>query len=497
VNKQLLVKFLPISLITLAAAWGSTIPGTRMEVDWPGLVSGQDLILTTPPQSTIHGLLLGNGDIGVSAYGAPECLILQVGKNDIWDYRDAAQELHKTVKPVTFQEIFRRLSGTGPDAWTQPYKSPDKRDLLIWQHAEAHLRKGQHEPKPAGQILIRNPGLNSVKYLHRLHLWDAEVTTELGQPVRAAMRTFVSYDRNVIVIRYVPFQKQRFDIELARHKDTTGSIPDGPKFGASGPDIWLRYRFPPSDPYPNGFEYVMYGRVLGGDIRTEIQDGQSVAHVTSSQPVTVLVALDTTRDSGVPLTRAQNDVNDAQRVGLAALIQEHRNAWHAFWRRSFVQIPNAYLNRQWFLSSYHLASAARAGKIMPGLDGNWSWEDDPVWFAAYYWNTCTENLFYGTYSSNHLELTVPYNDTVFDLLPAARGVRHAWRESPTYILSSFEKQPHPLTPSVRLANVRNALGGPTTVVVLPILPGQGFFAQARLSPSARSIDVFRGLFGAG
>jgi hypothetical protein len=234
------------------------------------------------------------------------------------------------------------------------------------------------------------------------------------------MRTFVSYDRNVIVIRYVPFQKQRFDIELARHKDTTGSIPDGPKFGASGPDIWLRYRFPPSDPYPNGFESVMYGRVLGGDIRTEIQDGQSVAHVTSSQPVTVLVALDTTRDSGVPLTRAQNDVNDAQRVGLAALIQEHRNAWHAFWRRSFVQIPNAYLNRQWFLSSYHLASAARAGKIMPGLDGNWSWEDDPVWFAAYYWNTCTENLFYGTYSGNHLELTVPYNDTVFDLLPAAR-----------------------------------------------------------------------------
>jgi len=35
------------------------------------------------------------------------------------------------------------------------------------------------------------------------------------------------------------------DIELARHKDSTGVIPTGPEFGAEGRNVWVRYQFPP------------------------------------------------------------------------------------------------------------------------------------------------------------------------------------------------------------------------------------------------------------
>ena len=54
---------------------------------------------------------------------------------------------------------------------------------------------------------------------------------------------------------------------MPAHRDSTGYIPKLPEFGAEERDVWIRYKFPPSpDTYPNGFEYVMYGRVLGGTI---------------------------------------------------------------------------------------------------------------------------------------------------------------------------------------------------------------------------------------
>ena len=185
------------------------------------------------------------------------------------------------------------------------------------------------------------------------------------------------------------------DIELGRHKDTSGTIPNGPEFGADGRDIWLRYRFPTSDLYPKGFEYVMYARIVGGELRTEIQGDRSVAHVVATKPVLLLTAVVTSRDAADPFERAKAEVAQAQRAGLRQLTREHRDYWHDYWQRSFVQISNSYLNQHWFVCYYHLACCARSGKIMPPLFGNWSWEDSPaVWrlLLEYLPKTCSMAL---------------------------------------------------------------------------------------------------------
>ncbi|MEI6916225.1 MAG: hypothetical protein WCL39_13905, partial [Armatimonadota bacterium] len=80
VRKQAMVLLGLISGIGSACA--ATLPGTRISVDWPALVSRQDIVLSAPASDTVHGLLLGNGDIGVSVFGTADAVILQVGKND-------------------------------------------------------------------------------------------------------------------------------------------------------------------------------------------------------------------------------------------------------------------------------------------------------------------------------------------------------------------------------------------------------------------------------
>ena len=86
-------------LLGTGIVYASTLPGTRMKVDWPKLISGQDIILTTPPDDPVSGLLMGNGDIGVSVFGSLECITLQVGKND----KTSKKELQSIARSMRAQ----------------------------------------------------------------------------------------------------------------------------------------------------------------------------------------------------------------------------------------------------------------------------------------------------------------------------------------------------------------------------------------------------------
>ena len=121
--------------------------------------------------------------------------------------------------------------------------------------------------KPAGWIRFRNATPRNPDAKARLDIWNAEVSTSPANRQTPELRAFVAKNRNLIATEYQASSGDTFDIELARNKDTTGVIDTSPEFGAEGRDVWVRYQFPPDpDTYPNGFEYVMLGRVIGGEV---------------------------------------------------------------------------------------------------------------------------------------------------------------------------------------------------------------------------------------
>lgn len=405
------------------------IPGTRLCVDWPALVSAQDIVLDRLPDNFTESLRLGNGDIGVALYAGPQGVILSVAKNDLLDYR--TKEHAHSPEATAFTNAATPMPTT----------------------------------KPAGSIRFRSTTGRKPFGHVRLNLWDAEVSASSHGTVSPEIRTFVAKNRNLIVTEYQPTDGQAFDIELARNTDTTGVVPTLPEFGANGRDFWVRYPFPlDPDTYPNGFEYVMMGRVLGGqvagtdridnhvdppreDAQTEwvtavaagfpagqrrmVQDpavdapaaainGVIRVRMTTDAPVTVLIAVMTTRDHPDPLQAARTELDAARQTGSTALREAHSRRWHDFWKRSFVQLEDrAYLNQQWFLSLYHLASATAPGRVGPGLFGPWTWEDFPPWGNDRHWDYNVQATLWGAYSCNHLELTQAYNDEIVALLPAA------------------------------------------------------------------------------
>ena len=449
------------SLALVVPLSASVPPGTRMDVDWQALVSAQDITANTPAVDSYQGLLLGNGDIAVSLYGPPELLTLHVGKNDIWDYRAPMD----AKRPRTHADFLR--------IYADPAK-PAVGNYLFDRQADdwnVDIRETSLKPmptsKPAGKIRFRNASLAGKGYIGGLHLWNADATAGPGGK-HPTLRVRVSYPRNLIIAKYDPAGTGAFDIELARHKDSTGTIPNGPEFGVGGRDMWVRYKFPP-DPanYPNGFEYVMYAHILGGDnvsidimpdfakimqgiwrgqVATEpveTTEGAAVAHVRSTNPVTLLAAVATTRDDIHPFERAKSDLDQAQSDGTERLIEEHETWWHDFWERSFVYLPDKpFLNKIWSFSQYMLASCWRKGRIAPGLFGSWTWEDYPLFGNDYHWDYNMQQAVWGAYSSNHVEQAIPYNETVRALFPTAiTDARETYGiEGAKYFLVSYPRQ---------------------------------------------------------
>ena len=377
-----------------------TIAGTRMRVDWPRLVSGNNLELPKLPANHTDSLRLGNGDIGVAVYAVPECLVLFVGKNDLLDYR--TKPLAHSPEATAFTNVAVPMPTTKPAGW---------------------IRFREATP--------RNPDATA-----RLDIWNAEVSTRVASRETPELRAFVAKNRNLIATEYQPTGGEEFDIELARHKDTTGVIPTVPEFGAEGRDVWVRYQFPADpDTYPDGFEYVMLGRVIGGEVvKAEVlsefaksaslgggTEGVARLRMKSAGPVTFLTAVFTTRDDKNPLQAARAAMDAAERAGLPELRREQAQVWHDFWQRSFAQLEGRdFLNQQWFLNLYHLASVTKPGSVGPGLFGPWTPEDFPPWGNDRHWDYNVQATLWAAFSCNHLELTKAYNDEIFDLLPCAQ-----------------------------------------------------------------------------
>lgn len=406
-----------------------------MDVDWPKLISAQNISLDKLPADLLNGLLSGNGDIGISVFGGPECISVQVGKNDILDYRDGVD----TKRGMTQKQFLEKYADPTKPALTNYFAGGDDPENEAIRQNYIH---SSSTTKPAGRIRIRRSGPKKGDWAGRLDLWNSEISVGPKGTAPGKCRVFASYARNLIVVHYVPQGTESFDIELARHKDSTGKIDSAPEFGAAGRDIWFRYKWPGDRlNYPSGFEYVMHARVIGAD-KVEVAtnpefakisqwvwegggpqavEGVSVAHVTASRPVTILVAVVTTRDAPDPSTSARDTVDKAAARGLRRLVDEHRKPWHAFWQRSFVVIPaKPFINQQWFISQYLLACCWRPGKVAPGVFGPWAWEDHPAFGNDYCWDYNMQQAVWGAYSSNHLEQTIPYDDAALALLPVAK-----------------------------------------------------------------------------
>ena len=344
-----------------------------------------------PSNRSVDGPLMGNGDVGVVIGGPPDEQVFYIGKNDFWSQYST-------------------------------------------------------RPLPVGRVTIRVPAAAGAKYHQEQDLQKAEVRGKFVQDhlvldLTLHVRSWTAASENLLVIELSSESPKPVAVEaelatlpglegfIEHYVDSTTMVADSQEMTtayavASGSDGELGWVTRKADPEGwEGREAAIATRVIGAPAVWSA-DGRSKAvasfKLLPGQPVTIASAILSNRDTERPLPTARQRVAELDLPALEELNQEHLEWWREFWSASFIDIADEQVEGYWYGALYILACCNRAGKITPGLWGNWVTTDLPMWHGDLHLNYNLQTPYYGVYSCNHPELAMPYYDPILAYVPKGR-----------------------------------------------------------------------------
>jgi alpha-L-fucosidase 2 len=390
-------------------------------------------------------MLLGNGDVGVCVTVHPDAIGLHLGKSDSWDIR-VSEDHYQYVLP--FRELLELWERASEEAKRQG--KPDMTYLesnidFFRQYTEkvaASYGKPWPRPWPCGIVWIHwDPRIVTVRH-QVLDPSNGLMTLDLDHDDLRATRTklrmlcFVDWETGLVSLatdRPAPFSS----ITYEAYSDVEARLP-GAEVTVSTDEAgsWLSclQRFPataPTDAVPNppasdnDRNFALLARLEGIWTPLPSESGGSGPAEHSAtlvpkkeQPLRLDLVVTTPRDHTDNVAFGRAEVRRLQALAPATLQRQSEKHWREFWSRSAVEFEDHELERIWYHNQYFLACCLRQGKVAPGLFGNWtSGKIGTSWHGDYHMNYNTQQVFWGVFSSNHVDQHVPYVELVENLLP--------------------------------------------------------------------------------
>lgn len=454
---------------TAAAAAAGALPAqTHAAETVPGNLDGfqiarrHTMVRDLPTPDFFQGMLLGNGDIGVCVTVRPDALGLHIGKEDSWDIR-VSEDHYQYVLP--FDQLLKLWQRASDEAKRQG--QPDM--LNLEKHIDffrdytakvtASYQKSWPRPWPCGIVWIHWDSRKVRVRRQTLDPSNGVFTLELeyddlhGHRRPVTMWCFVNWHSGH-VLAWSDAPAPVTSIAYVPNIDLEADLPTPELNGKSGEtsaEFFGYQHFPATaptaenpHPAPTSLDrnFALCGRLTGAwsvegldetqarlkDVaagRMTLRELRSPIRVFLSsrepQPLRLDVTLFTPRDHADNVNFARQEAERLAALPPRQVFQETEKTWKDFWAQSAVELEDQELERIWYHNQYFLACCLRAGKVAPGLFGNWtSGNIGTAWHGDYHMNYNTQQVFWGLFSSNHIDQHLPYVDLVENLLPIAR-----------------------------------------------------------------------------
>ncbi|WP_432176553.1 glycosyl hydrolase family 95 catalytic domain-containing protein [Streptomyces sp. Tue6028] len=313
---------------------------------WTAVLDDADLVWQRMPRTWYEGPFLGNGFLGSGIYAEPgaetRAVRFNVQHSEVQDHRPE----------------FGSLFGL------------------------ARLPIGWFTLEPAGTIT----GLD-----WRLRLEDAELTGTLTTDKGTlTLRALVHDSRSVLAVEVTPSDGER-DFRWVFHPADA---------------ISPRAAF---KPLPDGYRGNPPAEVVEDDgVLTAVQPllsggGHATAwrERTRGGTRTLYVHVAHSYPKSTAPERAVAAVRGASAQPYDGLARTHRARWHAYYRKSFLSLPDARLQRFYWIQLYKTASAARRDAPVMATSGPWL---EPTPWPNTWWNLNVQLEYWLIHGSNHLEL---------------------------------------------------------------------------------------------
>jgi alpha-L-fucosidase 2 len=358
----------------------------------PNLPAEKHGLHFTPPVTVWdEALPLGNGTLGALVWGDGSPLRISLDRSDLWDLR-AVPEFHS---PEYSFEQMRRWHEQGKTAeLVRVYEAPYNRP------APTKIPAGRIEITLGRSPGFRDTGLNLLDAIAEMNLSGVKVNVFVHATDPVGMARVVSPEAPELKLVAPEFAGK---VQEA----AAGGIGAGDlrQLGYPAPeetsgDGWRAYT-------QSGAEAFRFAVFVGW--RRKRQEWQAAWSVASSF------------EGADPLAIARERVDRALSKGFDAMYATHKQWWRTYWSQSSVRLPNAIIERQWFLEQYKFGSASRRGAPPISLQAVWTADDGklPPWKGDYHHDLNTQLSYWPCYSGNHLEEGLAYLDWLWKTRDAA------------------------------------------------------------------------------
>ena len=384
------------------------------------------IVRDLPTPDFFEGMLLGNGDIGVCLVVRPDALGLHLGKLDVWDIRVSEDHIQHLLPFDKVLELWRQAGERAePDAIHLEQQDPVLAEYV--NKVRSSYAKPWPRPWPCGtlwlhwdarKVTVKRQELDISSGVYSLL---AEYDDLRGSITTRAIECFVSWSTgHILIAGDAPVRSAAY----YPHTDRATGMP-APELSVAASAFGCHQRLPataPTDENPNpglspdDRSFTLSAELSGGwSAGAPLPDRPRVfLGRTQDGPFRIDAALFSSFD------RAPREAAHFAATPAAVLRRQSAQVWSEFWSRSAVELEDAELERIWYHNQYFLACCLKEGKVAPGLFGNWSTGNiGTAWHGDYHMNYNTQQVFWGVFSSNHVDQHLPYVKLVENLMPMA------------------------------------------------------------------------------
>jgi alpha-L-fucosidase 2 len=334
------------------------------------------------PTSWDEGLPLGNGLQGALIWQKGNSVRFALDRADLWDERPVKNQ---DRPEFSFEWVLRQWKGNNYQKVQELFDEPYN--------------------KEAGPTKI--PGA----------AFEIEVPAAWGQANSSTVNTYkalaaIQYTSGVRVQAFVsstiPFGF--FRIQNAKTVPLFRLVP--PAYAATegtpepGALSRLGYKQGRVDSVPNGYTYlqegyngfkyrvtVVYSKQKGGTI-------EGIWHITAGKTGKGIEKPDLV------------SLNAYLGQGFDFYLTKHVEWWYNFWAKSDIQVPDAQLQRHWYLAQYFLGSTSRPGSPAISLQSIWTADNGKLapWKGDFHHDLNTQMSYWSAYTANHMEEAMVFPD---------------------------------------------------------------------------------------
>ena len=448
----------------LAVAARATSGASPESLDGARIARRHRLVADQPTPNFFEGMLLGNGDIGVCVTVRPDAMGLHIGKEDSWDIRVSEDHYQHVLHFKEFLQLWKRAG--------EKARRQGAPDMLFLEKNIDFFREYTDKVRSSYAKMWPRPWPCGIIWIH----WDSRVVRVIRQeldPSQGLLTIHLEHDdprgsrRAIRVLCFVNWNNGHvclhtdvkapfLSVAYYPHLEDEAGLPP-PEIdakAAAGHAEFSAYQHfpatPPSKetPHPPHSEkdrnFMLCGRVRGAwsvegleESREQLrlagigsQDNytyykrrpRTFLRAKKDQPFRLDLTLFTPRDRPDNVDHARTEVARLSRRRVRHLQEKTARGWKEFWSRSAVEFDDKELERIWYRNQYFLACCLREGKMAPGLFGNWtSGNIGTAWHGDYHMNYNTQQIFWGVFSSNHVEQHLPYVELCENLLEMSRS----------------------------------------------------------------------------